>query len=174
MVADEVRNLAMRAAEAAKNTASLIESTVSKIKEGAELVTTTSADFVQVHDSTNRVIELIGEIAAASNEQAQGIGEINKAVTEMDKVTQQNAAFAEELAASMTLFEIGGQYAGGEGRVRAKMTTKAALSPQRLEVLPGNVNRTKSAKPLKREIGQARIVSPKELIPMEGEGFRDF
>ncbi len=100
VVADEVRNLAMRAADAAKNTASLIEGTVTKIREGSEIVEKTSAEFTQVAAGTRKVGELIGEIAAASNEQSQGIEQINKAVTEMDKVVQQNAANAEESASA--------------------------------------------------------------------------
>lgn len=96
VVADEVRNLAMRAADAAKNTAGLIEDTVKKIKDGSDLVTTTNDAFTEVATSASKVGELVGEIAAASNEQAQGIDQVNKAVIEMDKVTQNNAANAEE------------------------------------------------------------------------------
>jgi methyl-accepting chemotaxis protein len=100
VVADEVRNLAMRAAEAAKNTAGLIEGTVKKVVEGGDLVSRTNQAFAEVADSTNKVGELVGEIAAASNEQAQGIGQVNTAVSEVDRVTQQNAASAEESASA--------------------------------------------------------------------------
>ena len=100
VVADEVRNLAKRAAEAAKNTEALIEGTVRKIADGTSLVKTTSDTFKEVADSTKKVGELVGEIAAASTEQAQGIEQVNIAVTEMDKVTQQNAATAEESASA--------------------------------------------------------------------------
>ncbi len=100
VVADEVRNLAMRASEAAKNTADLIEGTVKKVKDGSELVERTNEAFQQVAVSSTKVGQLVGEIAASSNEQAQGIEQINKAVTEMDKVTQQNAANAEESASA--------------------------------------------------------------------------
>ncbi len=100
VVADEVRNLAMRAAEAAKNTAGLIEGTVNKIKEGAELVEKTNEEFSQVSSSSGKMGELIGEIAAASREQAQGIEQISKAISGMDKVVQQNAGNAEESASS--------------------------------------------------------------------------
>jgi len=100
VVADEVRNLAMRAAGAAKNTANLIEGTVKKIKEGSDIVAKTSAEFSQVAISSSKMSELVGEIAAASNEQAQGIEHINKAVSEMDKVVQQNAGNAEESASA--------------------------------------------------------------------------
>ena len=100
VVANEVRNLAMRAAEAAKNTPALIEGTVKKVKEGSELVERTNEAFSEVSKSAAKVADLVSEIAAASSEQAQGIDQINKAVAEMDKVTQQNAANAEESASA--------------------------------------------------------------------------
>jgi methyl-accepting chemotaxis protein len=100
VVADEVRNLAMRAADAAKNTANLIEGTVKKVKDGSELVSRTNAAFKQVAGSSAKAGDLVAEISAASSEQAQGIGQINTAVTELDKVTQQNAANAEESASA--------------------------------------------------------------------------
>jgi ABC-type transporter Mla subunit MlaD len=100
VVANEVRNLAMRAAEAAKNTSVLIEGTVKKVKEGSELVERTGGAFSEVSKSAAKVAGLVAEIAAASSEQAQGIDQINKAVTEMDKVTQQTAANAEESASA--------------------------------------------------------------------------
>jgi methyl-accepting chemotaxis protein len=100
VVADEVRNLAMRAADAAKNTAILIEGTVKKVKDGSELVSKTNDAFKQVAGSSAKAGDLVAEISAASSEQAQGIGQINTAVTELDKVTQQNAANAEESASA--------------------------------------------------------------------------
>ena len=100
VVADEVRNLAMRAAEAAKNTASLIEGTVEKIKEGSELMEKTDVEFRQVALNVEQAGHLVGQISAASAEQSQGIEQINKAVSEMDKVVQQNAANAEESASA--------------------------------------------------------------------------
>ena len=100
VVADEVRNLAMRAADAAKNTANLIEGTVKKVKDGSDLVSRTNEAFQQVAGSSAKAADLVAEIAAASNEQAQGINQINTAVTELDKVTQQNAANAEESASA--------------------------------------------------------------------------
>ncbi len=100
VVAEEVRNLAQRAAEAAKNTAGLIEDTISKTKEGSALVERTNGIFGEVSSSAQRVSELVAEIAAASQEQSQGIGQINQAMGEMDKVTQTAAATAEETAAA--------------------------------------------------------------------------
>ncbi|HMK65595.1 MAG TPA: methyl-accepting chemotaxis protein [Thermodesulfobacteriota bacterium] len=100
VVADEVRNLAIRAAEAARNTSQLIEDTVKKIKAGADIVDKTNRAFGKVAGGSKKVAELVGEIAMASQEQAQGIEQINKAVNEMDKVVQQNAASAEESASA--------------------------------------------------------------------------
>jgi methyl-accepting chemotaxis protein len=106
VVAGEVRNLAMRAAEAAKNTANLMNDIVEKIKAGESMVTVTNKEFQQVGASSKKVVDLMGEISAASQEQSQGIDQINKAVAEMSKVTQQNAASAQELASIMASFKV--------------------------------------------------------------------
>ncbi|MBW2645238.1 MAG: hypothetical protein JRE23_03480 [Deltaproteobacteria bacterium] len=95
VVADEVRNLALRASDAAKDTAELIEDTTNKVKGGAEIVVKTNEDFGRVTKNATKVGELVGEIAVASREQSQGIEQVSKAVAEMDKVVQQNAAGAE-------------------------------------------------------------------------------
>ena len=100
VVADEVRNLALRAAQAAKNTSELIEGTTKEVQKGSELAEGTNRNFEEVAESAGKVAELVSEIAAASREQAQGIEQVNTAVTEMDKVTQTNAANAEESAAA--------------------------------------------------------------------------
>jgi methyl-accepting chemotaxis protein len=100
VVADEVRNLAQRAAEAAGNTSELIEGTIQKIQQGSSLVHRTDEAFSEVTANADKVAHLVGEIAAASQEQAQGIEQINTAMTQMDHVTQQNAANAEESASA--------------------------------------------------------------------------
>jgi len=100
VVADEVRNLAMRAAEAAKNTASLIEGTVGRVKDGSELVGKTEKEFREVAINVEQSSGLVGQISVASLEQAQGIEQVRKAVSEMDGVVQQNAANAEESASA--------------------------------------------------------------------------
>jgi methyl-accepting chemotaxis protein len=106
VVADEVRNLAMRAAEAAKNTSELIESTVKRISDGSALVKSTDEAFTEVTANTAQVVELVDEIAAASNEQALGIEQLNAAVAEIDKATQQNVANADLLASTAGAFKI--------------------------------------------------------------------
>jgi methyl-accepting chemotaxis protein len=100
VVADEVRNLAMRAAEAAKKTSALIADTGSKVRAGSNLVHDTNQAFAQVASQADKVADLVGEISAASKEQAEGIGQVNRAVAEMDRLTQQNAASAEESASA--------------------------------------------------------------------------
>ena len=100
VVADEVRNLAMRAAEAAKNTAGLIEGTVKKIENGSQIVGRTNETFEKMAAGAKKVGDLVNEIAVASEEQAQGIEQVNTAIAEMDKVIQKNAAIAEESASA--------------------------------------------------------------------------
>lgn len=104
VVADEVRALAQRSAEAAGNTAVLIENTVKKINESNGLVNSTSGIFEQLTNSNKKATTLIKEIAAASQEQSQGIGQVNLALIEMDKTTQENAALAEVLSNCMSAF----------------------------------------------------------------------
>jgi methyl-accepting chemotaxis protein len=90
----------MRAADAAKSTANLIESTIKSVQNGNELTQATQEAFKENMENAAKVGELVEEIAAASNEQAQGIEQVNGAVAEMDKVVQQDAANAEEFASA--------------------------------------------------------------------------
>lgn len=100
VVAEEVRNLAMRSAEAAKVTASLIDEIVQKVHNGKDIVTKTSETFKQVNESSSSVGTIISEITTASNEQSQGIEQITIAISQIDIVTQQNASTAEESASA--------------------------------------------------------------------------
>jgi methyl-accepting chemotaxis protein len=100
VVADEVRSLAMRAAEAARNTAGLIEGTVGKIRDGSDLVARAGEAFSNVADRSSKIAGIVTEISVASNEQAKGIQQVSSAVTELDNITQQNAAGAEESASA--------------------------------------------------------------------------
>ncbi|MDR2353272.1 MAG: methyl-accepting chemotaxis protein [Deltaproteobacteria bacterium] len=102
VVADEVRNLAIRSAEAAKNTSGLIEETTSNINVGSSLVKSASEMFAKVAKDVDKTAQLIAEVAEASKEQTQGIDQISKAMMQMDKVTQSNAASSEETASSAT------------------------------------------------------------------------
>ena len=180
VVADEVRNLAMRAADAAKNTANLIETTVTKISQGTELVKTTDEAFSEVADNSNKVGELVGEIAAASSEQAQGIDQINQAVAQMDSITQTNAANAEESASaseelsaqSETMLDVvaelsamvGGNSAGNGNGHRGKARQIQAGA----RALPRPVKKRTAAPSLVPQISRNE-----DLIPMDDE-FNEF
>jgi methyl-accepting chemotaxis protein len=100
VVAEEVRNLAMRSAEAAKNTANMIQESVKNSKNGVDIATEVGKVLAEIVQSIGKTTDLVGEIAAASQEQSQGIDQVNTAVSQMDKVTQQNAANAEESASA--------------------------------------------------------------------------
>jgi len=105
VVADEVRNLALRAAEAAKNTGELIDGNMTMIHTGANLTESMSGEFTQVASNVIKARELVRDISAASQEQAQGVHQINQAVGEVDKVVQQTAANAEQTASASTQLE---------------------------------------------------------------------
>jgi methyl-accepting chemotaxis protein len=100
VVAEEVRNLAMRSAEAAKNTSNLIEQSVNNSRNGVHICGEVKKSLDEIVGSIGKTTDLVSEIAAASSEQAQGVDQINTAVSQMDKVTQQNAASAEESASA--------------------------------------------------------------------------
>jgi methyl-accepting chemotaxis protein len=100
VVADEVRNLAQRCAQAAKETAGKIEGAITKTGQGVEITSKVAAALDEIVTKVRQVDELVTEVAGASREQTEGITQINVAVGQMDKVTQSNAANAEESAAA--------------------------------------------------------------------------
>jgi methyl-accepting chemotaxis protein len=100
VVASEVRNLAQRSAAAAKEIKELISDSVEKVDAGAKLVNQAGATMEEIVDSVRRVTDIMGDITAATQEQTSGIEQINTAITQMDEVTQQNAALVEEAAAA--------------------------------------------------------------------------
>jgi len=100
VVASEVRNLAQRSAAAAKEIKGLIDDSVGKVDAGSALVGEAGKTMQEIVGSVKRVTDIIGEITAASHEQTSGIEQINQAITQMDQVTQQNAALVEEAAAA--------------------------------------------------------------------------
>jgi len=103
VVAGEVRSLAMRSAEAANSTNKLIEGNVTKIRHGSDLVRKADDSFSQVAEIASMVAKLVYEISAASDEQTQGIEQINKSLTEMEDVTQQNASSTLNLSTQASL-----------------------------------------------------------------------
>ena len=100
VVASEVRNLAQRSASAAKEIKTLIDDSVAKVDEGSRLVSQAGSTMSEIVVSVKRVTDIMGEITVASHEQENGIEQINQAVSEMDAVTQQNAALVEQAAAA--------------------------------------------------------------------------
>jgi len=100
VVAAEVRSLAQRSAAAAKEIKGLIGSSVEKVASGSRLVDDAGATMSEIVASVQRVSDIIGEITAAASEQSEGIGQVNSAVTQLDQMTQQNAALVEESAAA--------------------------------------------------------------------------
>jgi len=175
VVADEVRNLAIRAAEAAKNTSNLIEGTSQKIRSGSALVDQTDKGFQAISASASKVGDLVAEIAAASNEQAQGVDQINIAVVEMDKVVQNNAATAEESAASSE-----------EMIAQAEQMKEMVAELETLVEGRKNMTGVQGAKIHRRQASEARTSSshasagtrkaaPEQMIPFDDNGdFSEF
>jgi methyl-accepting chemotaxis protein len=100
VVASEVRSLAGRSAEAAKEIKSLINASVERVEQGTALVDKAGVTMTEVVSSIRRVTDIMGEISAASNEQALGVSQVGEAVAHMDQATQQNAALVEQMAAA--------------------------------------------------------------------------
>jgi methyl-accepting chemotaxis protein len=100
VVAGEVRNLAQRSAQAAKEIKGLIGASVDKVESGSKLVADAGKTMQEIVGSVQRVTDIIGEITAAASEQSDGIGQVNSSVTQLDQMTQQNAALVEESAAA--------------------------------------------------------------------------
>lgn len=100
VVATEVRNLAQRSAAAARESKELIQTSIQRVRTGTEFVNETGVSLNEIVGGVKKVGDIISEIAAASIEQSQGIEQVNQAVSEMDEITQQNAALAEEASAA--------------------------------------------------------------------------
>ncbi len=131
VVADEVRNLALRAGDAARNTATLIENTIIAVAEGNELTGATKDTFNENMAISKKVADLVEKIALASSEQANGIEQINRAVAEIDKVTQQNAASAEESASASE-------------EINAQAVQMTALVGQLIQLVEGSPSRRRN------------------------------
>jgi len=147
VVAGEVRNLAQRSASAAKEIKELINDSVEKTSAGTTMVENAGKTIQEVVTSVKRVSDIIGEIAAASVEQSTGIDQVNSAVTQMDEVTQQNAALVEqaaaaaeslmdqveELNAAVNVFQIEGS---GQSRAPKLVSVGSKKSPPKLAAKP--------------------------------------
>ncbi len=172
VVAEEVRNLAMRSAEAAKNTASLIEESVTNAKNGVDISTEVTKMLSEINGHNTKVATLVTEIAAASNEQAQGIGQVTTAMSEMDQVTQSSAANAEESASAseelnaqaeqmQTVVEELLQLVGGKSRSDAPKTHR--LMHAAVHHTPLNLKKPSSDKDKKGGIAHAAA----KVLPLD-------
>jgi methyl-accepting chemotaxis protein len=194
VVAEEVRNLAQRSAQAAKNTADMIAESVKNAGDGVNIATEVSKSFGAIATSVKKVNDLIAEIAAASGEQSQGIDQVNTAVAQMDKVTQQNAANSEESASAAEemssqaeeLQSMIAQFALSQAVQKKSVATHHAASVAHIQVHhdksqkqslahaahDGNGNGKKTLK--KADFASAKKVHADEMIPMGDETLKQF
>jgi methyl-accepting chemotaxis protein len=176
VVAEEVRNLAQRSAQAAKSTADMIGESVKNADDGVKIAQEVAKSFESIAASSRKVNDLIGEIASASREQSQGIDQVNIAVSQMDKVTQQTAANAEESASSAE--ELSSQAEELQSMVEQFRITVAsgavaiaapsASTAHRPALAHGGGR--KAAHPVKRNV----VVDPEQVIPMNDDALREF
>ena len=174
VVADEVRSLAQRSAQAAKDTAGLIEESITKAKAGNVKVEQVAAAITGITDSINRVKGLVDEVSEASSQQTQGIDQVASALSQMEKVTQGTAATAEESAAASeelsaqanTTMEVVGQLrmlvggTAGASQPAAKATRTAPKGKGKVVALA-----PRAAKPT-----TTTAQSNEELFPLENTG----
>jgi len=182
IVANEVRSLAMRAAEAARETAELIEQTVNKVKEGTVLVDKTNAEFGKVAEGTGKVATLITEISTAAKEQTDGVSQINLAMQQMDSVVQRNAANAEESsAAALQLFSesrslldhVSGLQALVNGSIGREPSAPASPG-KKAEPVSKDLKRSSPAVEQSKPLAVNQKSTAENLIPFEGKDFEDF
>ncbi|MCX5875002.1 MAG: methyl-accepting chemotaxis protein [Deltaproteobacteria bacterium] len=193
VVADEVRNLAMRAAEAARSTADLIEGTVKKVKEGEDLLVRTNDDFCEVAEVAAKVGSLVDEIAVASNEQTKGLDQVNTAIREIDRVTQQTAASSEEAASASEELSAQAEYmkkyvddldhlvsgsgASGAGAGKSGATAKMGRPTSRKStpaLTASPAAKTAGKKPKVIAAPASGKKTGKDVIPFDEDAFEDF
>ncbi len=160
VVASEVRNLAQRSAGAAKEIKALISDSVEKVDAGTQLVDQAGATMEEIVESVKRVTDIMSEITVASQEQTSGIEQINQAITQMDDVTQQNAALVEEAAAAAAALQ---DQAGNLSQVvnvfKLDATRMAVAAPVKAASRPAPVARA-AAVPLPGTTGNAKRSTP--------------
>jgi methyl-accepting chemotaxis protein len=153
-VASEVRNLAQRSAQAAREIKELIGDSVGKVDSGARLVDQAGATMQEIVSSVQRVTDIMAEISTASEEQTSGLGQINQAIGHMDSITQQNVALVEEAAAaSDALQEQAGRLAATVGVFRTD-ARRPAVTPSAAPK-PAGAARARLARPAAAEGGAA-------------------
>ena len=161
VVAAEVRNLAQRSASAAKEIKSLIQDSVRKVENGSDLVNKSGQTLSEIVSSVKRVTDIVSEIAAASKEQLTGVEQVNKAVSQMDRVTQSNASQTEEMSGtaqsllshSVQLGELVSRF-----RLEAEIIHTAPGKKVGHKATPKQVNRVAEPKPARTSSSIAAMV----------------
>jgi methyl-accepting chemotaxis protein len=178
VVAGEVRNLAQRSAQAAREIKSLIADSVDKVESGSRQVTEAGKTMKDLVTQVRRVTDLLGEIASATLEQNSGIGQVNNAVNQLDQMTQQNAALVEQSAAAATsLREQAGQLAQavaifklGQQESRKVIAKAAATSRDRVAVAPAASAAANAAAASPDGAPSAAAGAPKAFAPRKPAG----
>jgi len=162
VVATEVRGLAQRSADAAKQIKTLISASSQQVESGVKLVNETGNALHRIVDQVNRLNDLISAIAASVSEQATGLGEVNTAVNQMDQVTQQNAAMVEQsTAASNALAAEAADLANLVGQFRLGQKSAAAVPPRRVhDTAPSKPNRKPNPEPKPQPVRSAAHPAP--------------
>ncbi|MBU0484938.1 MAG: MCP four helix bundle domain-containing protein [Proteobacteria bacterium] len=174
VVAEEVRNLAARSAKAAGETAVLIEGSVKKTENGSEIADRTAEALKDIVSSVSKVTDLVAEIAASSNEQAQGISQVNEGLAQIDQVTQQNTANAEESAAAAEeLSSQAAQLRGMLGRFILKNDTggRQQFTPYKQAALPQTPRRSGHDEWGEASARDAKQIKPSDVIALDDTEF---
>ena len=171
VVAQEVRSLAGRSAKAAQETAELIEASVKNVANGAEIVHKTAEALGEIVTGATRVADLVGEIAAASNEQAQGITQINQGLSQIEQVTQQNTASAEETAsAAEELSSQAMEMSGLVARFKLKERRRSASTTTSMRSAPALPSESAWGA-MESSIKDERVVRPETIIALDDSEF---
>ncbi len=186
VVADEVRNLAQRCAQAAKETTSLIEDAVNRSRDGTQVANDVGKALGAIANDTSKVSTLIDAISKASDEQAQGVDQVNIAVSQMDKVTQTNASSAEEAASASEelsaqatatkhiVDELMRVVEGTSAHTASETSVSSGLKAADQKKSAASVKQWKSGGTSKLKAAKSRSEASPELLPVGDDDLKDF